>query len=350
MVALHKNENKTSTPLVEKGTPFVASVPIQKKLSIGASNDAYEVEADRVADKVVSMGNAEVNVAQSKGSLVQRKCSACSQKEEIQKKSLASSIASLTIQRKGDGYMGGEASSALVQQINNSKGGGHSMDKGTRGFMESRFGADFSNVRIHTNTNAIQMSRGLNAQAFTVGNDIYFNEGRYNPNSTSGKHLLAHELTHTLQQGGDMVDKVIQRRVEKCCRSVQTGNSVLDSMSEFLGLRHCWVKTSTKEAGMGPEDDGPLPSNPIGIKTKITDHSGEQGECNTYNQIDENCVNQKLVIGRSTGRWGPFNNCNTFAHSVIMGCRHRTEPRYLGGGAFMGEDGLVRQAWGAGAF
>lgn len=75
--------------------------------------------------------------------------------------------------------------------------------------MQSRFGADFSDVKIHTGGEAILMKRELNAKAFTVGNDIYFNEGQYNPNSGEGKHLLAHELVHTVQQGSV---KTIQRQ------------------------------------------------------------------------------------------------------------------------------------------
>jgi hypothetical protein len=70
------------------------------------------------------------------------------------------------------------------------------MDANTQSFMSSRFATDFSNVKIHTDGEAVQMNRELNAKAFTTGNDIYFSEGQYQPNSDSGKHLLAHELTH----------------------------------------------------------------------------------------------------------------------------------------------------------
>jgi hypothetical protein len=66
--------------------------------------------------------------------------------------------------------------------------------------MNKNFGEDFSDVKIHTNDNAIKMCEELRAQAFTNGTDIYFNEGKYNPDSVSGKHLLAHELTHIIQQ------------------------------------------------------------------------------------------------------------------------------------------------------
>jgi hypothetical protein len=79
--------------------------------------------------------------------------------------------------------------------------------------MESRFGADFSNVKIHTGSYATQLSKDLNAQAFTVGNDVYFNEGKYQPESSEGKHLLAHELTHVIQQAPDISAKKIQRLI-----------------------------------------------------------------------------------------------------------------------------------------
>jgi hypothetical protein len=103
------------------------------------------------------------------------------------------------------------ASDAVSNKINASKGNGSGMDGTTQSFMQNRFGADFSDVKIHTGSEAIQMNRELNAKAFTVGNDIYFNEGQYNPDSNEGKHLLAHELTHTIQQSGR---HAIQRSVK----------------------------------------------------------------------------------------------------------------------------------------
>lgn len=84
------------------------------------------------------------------------------------------------------------------------------LDRSIQSFMQSRLGADFSDVRIHTDGKAAHLNRLLNAKAFTVGNDIYFNQGRYQPDSQKGKHLLAHELTHTIQQGSSPV--AIQRK------------------------------------------------------------------------------------------------------------------------------------------
>ncbi|WP_240345196.1 DUF4157 domain-containing protein [Flavobacterium sp. CLA17] len=91
--------------------------------------------------------------------------------------------------------------SNLESTLNSSKGGGSPLSGKVKTEMESGIGADFSNVRIHNDSSAVQMNKQLGAQAFATGNNIYFNEGKYNPNSQSGKHLLAHELTHTVQQG-----------------------------------------------------------------------------------------------------------------------------------------------------
>jgi hypothetical protein len=160
---------------------------IQTKLTVGAVDDPLEHEADAMADRVMRM--PETN-------LVQRKCSHCEEEERLQRKPLASFI-----QRKAN-TGGSAATNSVFNQVNSTKGKGSGIDGSVKSFMESRFGADFSNVQIHTGDYAIQMSRELNAQAFTTGTDIYFNSGKYSPDSPEGKQLLAHELTHTIQQGG----------------------------------------------------------------------------------------------------------------------------------------------------
>lgn len=78
--------------------------------------------------------------------------------------------------------------------------------------MESGFGANFNDVRLHTGRKAIQMNQELGAAAFTYGSDIYFNQGKYQPESKSGKHLLAHELTHVVQQSNNQASPGIQKQ------------------------------------------------------------------------------------------------------------------------------------------
>jgi hypothetical protein len=98
----------------------------------------------------------------------------------------------------GSATPSGGAAAAALRGI----GSGRPLDVGSRSFMEPRFGRDFSDVRIHTDAAAADAARVLNAEAFTVGRDIHFAEGRYRPDTSPGRRLLAHELTHTVQQEG----------------------------------------------------------------------------------------------------------------------------------------------------
>jgi hypothetical protein len=93
-----------------------------------------------------------------------------------------------------------EVTPSLESHIQQQQGLGQPIAETTRTKMESFFGADFSGVNIHTDNQAVQMNQSLNAQAFTVGNDIFFNFGKYTPGRATGDHLLAHELTHVIQQ------------------------------------------------------------------------------------------------------------------------------------------------------
>jgi hypothetical protein len=85
-------------------------------------------------------------------------------------------------------------------------GGGSPLDRDTRGFMESRLGADFSDVRVHTDGKASESARSVQAYAYTVGNDVVFQSDKYAPESESGQRMLAHELTHVVQQRSGPVD------------------------------------------------------------------------------------------------------------------------------------------------
>jgi len=109
----------------------------------------------------------------------------------------------------------------LESSINTARGSGKSLSSGERSYYEPRFGTSFEGVKIHTDSKAAQLSRSVNARAFTTGNDIYFGAGEYSPNSIQGKRLMAHELTHTVQQGGQKAarhsiqqtpDQTIQRQ------------------------------------------------------------------------------------------------------------------------------------------
>jgi hypothetical protein len=192
----------------------------QAKLSVGQPNDVYEKEADAVADRVVNNRSGSPAVQQKEIKSIQKlatpleeeklatneermredkkiqekpdvqlMCPECEKEKKEKEK----------VQAKSEG--GNTASPQVSSRIEGSKGRGNSLPRKTLGEMNHSFGTDFSDVVIHTDSEASQLSRQLGAQAFTYGNDIYFNSGKYNPDSSSGKQLLAHELTHVIQQG-----------------------------------------------------------------------------------------------------------------------------------------------------
>jgi hypothetical protein len=111
------------------------------------------------------------------------------------------------------------ASEDISTAISSSRSTGKPLDPDMEADMGARFGADFGNVRVHDDSNADNMSRKLSAQAFTVGSDVYFSQGRYNPDTYDGKHLLAHELTHVVQQGGAVRKKALP--ISYAQRSIQ---------------------------------------------------------------------------------------------------------------------------------
>lgn len=160
---------------------------IQPKLNVGHPNDKYEREADVMAERVMRKPKENEGSVMEKTEQegVQLKCSAC--EEGIQKKSSTTTSAN-------------HPPSALESQITASRGGGSPLSSSVNRSMSRSFSHDFSNVRIHTGSRARDMNDQLNAKAFTYGSDVYFNKGEYNPTSSSGKELLAHELTHVVQQ------------------------------------------------------------------------------------------------------------------------------------------------------
>ncbi len=106
------------------------------------------------------------------------------------------------------------ASSSFQSALNASKGQGTKLNNGLKNSFESKFGENFQNVKIHNNSRSHQLASEINAKAFTLGEDIYFNEGEYQPGSREGKHLLAHELTHVVQQNNNVSPMLIQRKCD----------------------------------------------------------------------------------------------------------------------------------------
>lgn len=159
---------------------------VQPRLELTTPGDRYEQEAYRMADFVMRKAFSDGNGMPS---------------EHPSRTSALPPV----ISRQTDGVTSGIAIDPATESgINASRGGGQPLPVELRTKMESGFNADFSGVRLHTDSQATDLSNTLQAKAFTYGNDIFFNSGQYNPQSTAGQHLIAHELTHVVQQSGKL--------------------------------------------------------------------------------------------------------------------------------------------------
>jgi hypothetical protein len=170
----------------------------QAKLKVNKPGDKYEQEAEAMAEKVMRMDTAE-NIG---GTVFP--------KEESISREIGEE--EVTLQMKTT--PGGKVSDAMDSEIKERLGNGKPLPSETLAIMEDSFGRAFGKVNIHDDAKADYLSKSIQANAFTVGNDIFFREGEFTPKSTSGKKLLAHELTHVLQQGSQRHNNV-QRNEEE---------------------------------------------------------------------------------------------------------------------------------------
>jgi hypothetical protein len=174
-----------------------AAPVVQAKLAVGPADDAFEREADGVADQVMRMPEPGV---------VQRMCGECEaeQEEQVQRQTVEPGEDEEGVElqmkpRPGRGATLGAAAAAGVRGLQQS--GGSPLPASERRFFEPRFGQDFSAVRVHTGAGADTAARSMGARAFTLGHDVAFGAGQYTSGTQAGRKLLAHELTHVVQQG-----------------------------------------------------------------------------------------------------------------------------------------------------
>lgn len=175
-----------------------SSVNLQAKLTVNAPGDTYEQEADRIAERVTSLPELRL----------QSSCACGGEGSKCEKEQAAQD----TLQTKR--IQSNDTEEMVAPPIVNEALGSHGqpLDRTTQGLMESRFGHDFSRVRVHTDALAAQSAAALNALAYTVGNDIVFSRGRLDSNSGEGRRLLAHELTHVVQQSAGYAPRTVARQ------------------------------------------------------------------------------------------------------------------------------------------
>lgn len=294
---------------------------LQAKLKIGQPGDKYEQEADRVADRVMSMPESNLSrqedeeevqgkpVAGQITPLVQRQSE---EEEEIKKQPEEEEEPVQTkllqrqsedeeevqkqpeeeeesVQSKGSRESSPDMSLSVESGIKSIRGGGQPLSESSSAFFEPRFGADFSGVKIHTDSRANHLARSINAKAFTIGRDVAFGTGQYSPETSKGKQLLAHELTHVVQQHGVSHSQ----RGKKIFKVSQA----FDTIQRFAFINENQVDQKTK--GLTP-----------GMKTKAADSLVRNYK--SMKEFKKHAAKQTDYLGNlagkvKTGTWMRFN-------------------------------------------
>jgi hypothetical protein len=222
----------------------VPGVRLQPKLAVGSSSDPLEQEADRVAEEALGSGRGSQLTPSAMG--LSRKCAACGERDEEEK--------GQAVQRRvSPGVAEGESEAPPIVEEVLRGGAGRPLDGTTRAFFEHRLGHDFGGVRVHTGSRAAESARAVGAQAYTVGRDIVFGEGKHAPEQREGRRLLAHELAHVVQQ-------------------------------RTWGLGHSGraaVMRERAEPAVGPEPIAPDQSNPREIPLSVPLTKAQQDQVNT---------------------------------------------------------------------
>lgn len=237
-------QGKTSTVARHAGLPAASAkalkpllpgnqalLGVPPKLRISRPGDAAEREAERVADAVMSSRPATpIAVSQSEG--IQRACAKCEEEKD-----------SATVQRQA--LRGGAATPATGFAMPGSMGSGAALGRTTLDFFEPSFGYRFENVRVHDGPMAAASAAAVQAKAYTIGNDIVFGANEYQPGTVEGRHLLAHELAHVVQQNTGM-EPMIHRLAEPDCDRA-SGLPMTDSCGSFGGT--CYSRSFTASKG-----------------------------------------------------------------------------------------------------
>lgn len=290
---------------------LVSKKNIQPRLILGPANDRFEREADLVARHIMEQQESNAANQRAQKSIasgiagcsapvpaVQRQVSSfpddSEEKLEEEKR----------IQRKGKAKP--LVGNALAQRLSASAGSGGRLPQSVQVQMENSFGASLDRVRIHANGEAGEISRSLNAEAFTYGNDIYFGANRYNPATNSGIELLAHELTHTLQQTG-IRRKVIQRRGGPVVGQLSIKSNVVN---QGLVAGHAWlsyIPVGGSETTYGTWGN----REPVGLHRNLElSYTAAASRTAPLDSADHANLTSFAAANNS---WGYINNCASFA-------------------------------------
>jgi hypothetical protein len=286
------------------------AVGVRPKLDVSSPGDAREVEADRVAEQVMSMpvdraettaANEEEKSVATKLEVARAEATPTDEEEQVatrldravepakdEEEQVATRLDRASEPAKDEEQQVATKANAAPTMtpaveagINRSRAGGAPLDAGARRFFEPRFGHDLSDTKIHTDAHAARLASSLNAQAFTVGRDIYMAAGKYQPGTESGRSLLAHELTHTIQQQpGAKLDRQLTLPAipdgSLVPRTVQRADDDADAPTGGGGAGGTGGAVPNADAGAIDENDAQIKYTELKLPTfKATGHRGD---------------------------------------------------------------------------
>jgi hypothetical protein len=303
-VVQHKTTNRAAT--VQKPAALLkrvqrqavagrGSLQLQSSLKVSSPKDPAEKEADVTAQKIMRMAVSESSISyvgNERGGVF-RQVKQEEKEKKVQTKLQSPYITRFansgiftqqqpgeTVQSKGEGQP--NVTSTVAADIQTSTAAGLPLPLSVRRFMEPRFQSDFSNVKIHTGDKSAKLNRQLNAQAFTTGNHIFFGKDKFQPDRFEGKELIAHELTHTVQQGAAIqrrenpgTTNLLQRASEGDKRMYRTSDGKLvelppDITEAEAAKLETEAKAAEKKLGKGP------PPKPVPDVKKLAKKEGKK--------------------------------------------------------------------------
>lgn len=316
---------------------FINKRGIQTKLRVGAANDNLEKEADKMAEQVISMPQPnirETKIGTNKAHSVQRLCREC--EDELQRKpNLAqqsttqaeTSTTSSNHHNKGQPTQVNQTANDSLpenfhQQLEGIQNAGTPLSQSQRDYFEPRFGHSFEQVRIHTDNNSQQLANQINARAFTLKNHVVFAANEYQPSSQQGKRLLAHELTHVVQQSQSS-NKSIQRACGS--RSIGQPTGCTNSDVVTIGPKYLF-RVNCDDFQPGNEEDLRNDARRIGQNEIVEIHGYASSDGDPDYNLNLSCaraLKAKSVILDELSRRGISATIRVFNHGATAGNREQ---------------------------
>jgi hypothetical protein len=263
----------SQVPIHRGGLPI-----IQAKLKIGAVGDKYEQEADRVAKDVVQRINSPTphiggeqavkrQEMQDKDEVMRKPEAEALQREEMpEEEDDDNELRMKPMVQRLSAEDGMATPPDLEASIQRARGSGQPLAESIREPMEQAFGADFTGVRVHTDAQSDQLNQFIQAKAFTTGQDIFFRQGAYEPSSRGGQELMAHELTHVVQQDGGRLT------CAKAQAKLAEQSSPIPSISDHFERLQRWPDEDLKQGNIAP---GRINADIANAQTMVINHARE---------------------------------------------------------------------------